>query len=864
MATDLDKNLKSVLIAYIKNHKKPMALAVKRHKLLSLTLNRGYTLSNVNLSNNLIKSIPRYLIEDIFELRELNFSNNQIKSLPEDLFKNIRKIGCIDFSNNRIISLPNNLFQNKQIKSIDMSNNFIKEIPNDLFKGVKDLEKVNFSNNQIWSVSFDLFETNESNSLSKTKIDFRGNIKTNDVAMIFGHFFEILQSDEIDEKNIFAYRPDIMNSDEIDDEKVFAYRNLYLNSDENKLFLTRNRNVILLRNRILSFILNRSVLTFEQIIAKISSEIFVNLFEFKYSLLDFFLLNEEDFSLTSLWIIQFIQHIRSVSKNNRVENWEFKIRSPLHSFKLMCDRDDPVLFKTIFDYDYIHSEKYIYEFQYLDGLLTAIGNDNQQMAIVIFNIFLENFQDINLDFIKYESLVTKIFEKKWYDLIRIILDNAKEKNDYLKLNKSIIENFNDSSTKPNSLTVYDDEMSLKFSAASIDCKIFELITESKKTWLLTHPTTREMVHTNWESMPRFLYYFLLFLYVIFIISYSLTSIDNGSYNTLTVFCSFGLVIFFALLEILELGYYISKKNTIGYIKSIKNDFEAFTFTICIVTLTFKIFYEIQISFLYSLSVLLAYFVLIFRLNKSKGVGQYLGVFSKIIVRAFKFSIIPLICLIGFLFSFKNLSNKIIKRNVFSNYSNLSTQSNFSKNDNQTDYSIVHFESSFSLSIFKLLIMLIGNLETTNMGIDTFSWDSIINFVIYGCFIFVMPILLLNIFTGISIDEVKNMFDNSLAESVEVKIEYIKKVKFLMHKLDKFYKKVRKNSKLKKKNGENNFFSKLPVNIRSFVKISGKKNEIDEEKKADLTQIMEELKTLKFTIQNIEENIKEINKKISKI
>ena len=190
-----------------------------------------------------------------------------------------------------------------------------------------------------------------------------------------------------------------------------------------------------------------------------------------------------------------------------------------------------------------------------------------------------------------------------------------------------------------------------------------------------------------------------------------------------------------------------------------------------------------------------------------------------------------------------------------NYSNFSTQNNFSKNDNQTDYSIVYFESSFSLSIFKLLIMLIGNLETKDMGLDTLNWDSIINFVIYGCFIFVMPILFLNIFTGISIDEVKNMFDNSLAESVEVKIEYVKKVKFLMHILDKFYKIVRKNSRVKKKNNENKFFNKLSSKIKSFVKISKKTIEIKEEKKEDLTIIMEELKTLKFTIQNIEENIK---------
>ena len=96
-------------------------------------------------------------------------------------------------------------------------------------------------------------------------------------------------------------------------------------------------------------------------------------------------------------------------------------------------------------------------------------------------------------------------------------------------------------------------------------------------------------------------------------------------------------------------------------------------------------------------------------------------------------------------------------------------------------------------------MSIGNLESDNMGIDTLNEFSAINFIIYLAFIFFLPILFVNIFTGITIDEIQNLFETSRAEDALAKIDYIIKfedlkksliLKYVLPKIefliDKFY------------------------------------------------------------------------------
>ena len=69
-------------------------------------------------------------------------------------------------------------------------------------------------------------------------------------------------------------------------------------------------------------------------------------------------------------------------------------------------------------------------------------------------------------------------------------------------------------------------------------------------------------------------------------------------------------------------------------------------------------------------------------------------------------------------------------------------------------------------------MTVGQVNIDDMGIDNLNKDNLINYFIYGIFIFVMSILFINIFTGISIDEIQSIIQNSEAENISSKIQYV--------------------------------------------------------------------------------------------
>ncbi|CAF1107464.1 unnamed protein product [Brachionus calyciflorus] len=78
-------------------------------------------------------------------------------------------------------------------------------------------------------------------------------------------------------------------------------------------------------------------------------------------------------------------------------------------------------------------------------------------------------------------------------------------------------------------------------------------------------------------------------------------------------------------------------------------------------------------------------------------------------------------------------------------------------------------------------MSIGSLSTEDMGIDAFQENNFINFVIYGIFIIIMPVLLTNIFTAITIDEIQKLIENSEAQNISNKIEFVMKIeKFILN------------------------------------------------------------------------------------
>jgi hypothetical protein len=162
-----------------------------------------------------------------------------------------------------------------------------------------------------------------------------------------------------------------------------------------------------------------------------------------------------------------------------------------------------------------------------------------------------------------------------------------------------------------------------------------------------------------------------------------------------------------------------------------------------------------------------------KLDKFFYLGKFVDVFGSIIKKSIPIFIIVLINLISFVLSFRNRTNQ-----------------NFITNNNQSEeisnQLMTHFNGTFSNSIFKTFEFLVGNIITENMGVEVFNLHSFVNFLIYGLFIFIMTILFINIFTGISIDEIQKLIKHSEAQITSRKIEYVFKIESLKN---RYFKKI---------------------------------------------------------------------------
>ena len=62
-----------------------------------------------------------------------------------------------------------------------------------------------------------------------------------------------------------------------------------------------------------------------------------------------------------------------------------------------------------------------------------------------------------------------------------------------------------------------------------------------------------------------------------------------------------------------------------------------------------------------------------------------------------------------------------------------------------------------------------------MGIEKIEGSNWVNYFIYGCFIFIMPIMFFNILTAISLDAIGDMIKNASDNIVYNKIEYFERM-----------------------------------------------------------------------------------------
>ena len=143
-----------------------------------------------------------------------------------------------------------------------------------------------------------------------------------------------------------------------------------------------------------------------------------------------------------------------------------------------------------------------------------------------------------------------------------------------------------------------------------------------------------------------------------------------------------------------------------------------------------------------------------RLDKFPLIGGYVKVIGRIARESISPFIVILILLCGFLIAFKNRSAYKGQGNT----SSFDTMKNFNR--------------TFEFNVYQMYAMMIGNFNIDGMGVDTFTGPNLLNFGILFLFMFLITSLAFNIFTGIAINEINTLIEDSNIQIMRDKINYI--------------------------------------------------------------------------------------------
>ena len=259
-----------------------------------------------------------------------------------------------------------------------------------------------------------------------------------------------------------------------------------------------------------------------------------------------------------------------------------------------------------------------------------------------------------------------------------------------------------------------------------------------------------LLDKKWSLIQSFVYYFNLLFYLTFLSLLSVYSLELASYgkngnanntnqsltnmtNTFKYKLSFdgdlrmvSMLLFIILMlnlikEIAFLFY-----DGLSYLTKTQNVVEFITYGMSMVSLLSN---DVRIKSDYgSLAIVFAFILFPLYMQKLKLIGIYVVAFLRTLTNSAKFFPVFLIIYIGFIFGFKIRSN----------------------------FGVTYFNST-SFSMIRTITMVVGEFDSSKMGLYE---DSIPNFIIYVLFITLMCIILINLFVGIAVGEIKTVLDEA--------------------------------------------------------------------------------------------------------
>ena len=800
------------------------------------TFHNLLNLKEISLNNNQLKEINKATFHGLFNLQKINLAFNQLTQIDRLTFKELRNLEEIKINDNQLQSIPNALFKdNKSLLEINLSNNVITKVfVSDMFSLNKN-STINLRNNMefydfpfIFNSMFQIVKKEiVINEMQSYFDEFRGEIMGKNFVvrqfncenfLISFYLNKAVFKTEVlfgpNRKSSFAYKLDQLKTFKytlldfmlsyrmIDEAFIVYFKEYFVNLlKENKL--AQNLEFKLKSPQSVEILCERNDLllfeTFFQIEIDDNNQRETDGY-------NQWIVKHKDFYLN----INFIKCFEIVFGNNNE-------KLAIHLFKLLA-----------------------YVIKKFDVPKMGIQKFSERSFFVMDEY--KNISEFNGKFLR--KFLTQIFEIKWYDLINTILDLAYNYTEnclnihFIYLNDDYLENETQKSiqlnsallsqrpqtwrksikdepleevvivdtpiktenapkdesikspNKPKLLELIEGEILASKDQQTdkpknnkndkIQNNILYLINSSQNSTFLSHETTQKLLNAKWHYVPRFIYYFNLILYLLFIIFYTIQAlgyIQDDFYN-------YGLVFHSSIICTIILAYFIFLEFTLirdmdgfnlAHFISLKHIIELINFILLLVVMylsntDFK-------SGIMSVNCIVTYAIFITRLDKFYGIGIFVNVFGKIIRTALGVIVIILIMLIGYALS-------ITVRSRYFQYLKLLNQTQLEPlSINGLSYDInevVNFEYSFENNIVTMITYMCGQIVSGGMGIDEMNWTTLPMFVIYGSFCFVMTMLFYNVFVGIATYEIRIILQNSKISIASSKIDYIFKLEYRFH------------------------------------------------------------------------------------
>ena len=146
-----DNYLSSVNVTELEIYPYLKKLVLKNNKITAFSSAPNDVLQYLDLSNNKISSLSRNVDLSLFEnIRVLDLSNNMITTIPKAGFPNGARLEVLSLSSNQIDILESNCFDDlTHLEELRMNKNKLSSFPKTLFKKMAKLRVLEMNKNKI-------------------------------------------------------------------------------------------------------------------------------------------------------------------------------------------------------------------------------------------------------------------------------------------------------------------------------------------------------------------------------------------------------------------------------------------------------------------------------------------------------------------------------------------------------------------------------------------------------------------------------------------------------------------------------------------------------------------------------------------